>query len=218
MTDPTRPTAPDERPVERPSARAVAQPVARPAGAEQSARAAAAAAATSLGFPEGEPQKLDARVIQADHITNWITTAVLAVGGTIPAALAAPSGSRLVAIASTWAVVAGLWWWGRQWAYLAYAHTSYTVTPEGCEIRRGVVWRRVINVPRSRIQHTDVTQGPLQRAFELATLVLYTAGATHAKVELSGVAFGPAMAIRQYLLHRVDEAVPRHGDSSAGEP
>jgi membrane protein YdbS with pleckstrin-like domain len=173
-------------------------------------------AAGSLGFPEGEPQKLDPRVIQVDHITNWITTGVLAVGGTITPALSTPHGWRLVAIAGTLALVAGLWWFGHRWVYLAYAHTSYTVTPAGCEIRRGVVWRHVIHVPRSRIQHTDVTQGPLQRAFELATLVLYTAGTTHAKVELSGVAFGPAMAIREYLLQRVDTVVSRN--PSGGEP
>ncbi|MPZ16396.1 MAG: PH domain-containing protein [Luteitalea sp.] len=220
MTDPTtRSAVPDERPVETPAVETpAAHPVAAPVPQQASTEPAPHAdAARSLGFPEGEPQKLDARVIQVDHIANWITTGVLALGGTITAAFATPRGWRLIAIAGTLAIVGALWWWGRRWAYLAYAHTSYTVTPGGCEIRRGVVWRQVINVPRSRIQHTDVTQGPLQRVFELATLVLYTAGTTHAQIGLSGVAFRPAMAIRQYLLQRVDDVVPRPGDPGGAE-
>ena len=43
------------------------------------------------------------------------------------------------------------------------------------------------NVPRSRVQHTDVSQGPLERNHGLGTLVVYTAGTDHAKVELGGL-------------------------------
>ena len=92
---------------------------------------------------------------------------------------------------------AGLCWLAQCWPAIDYSHTSYRVDDEGIEIRRGVWWRTVTNVPRSRVQHTDVSQGPFERNHGLGTLVVYTAGTDHAKVELGG------------LDHRAGAAHPR---------
>jgi membrane protein YdbS with pleckstrin-like domain len=91
---------------------------------------------------------------------------------------------------------------------LQYRHTSYRVDAQGIEIRRGVNWRVVINVPRSRVQHIDVSQGPLERRYGLGTLVIYTAGTDHAKVSLAGLEHGRALRIREHLLPSgADDAV-----------
>ena len=58
------------------------------------------------------------------------------------------------------------------------------------------IWRKVINVPRSRVQHTDVSQGPLERGHGLGTLVIYTAGTDHARVDLPGLDHATALRIR----------------------
>jgi hypothetical protein len=58
----------------------------------------------------------------------------------------------------------------------------------------------VITVPRTRVQHTDVSQGPIERRFGLGTLVVYTAGTDHAMVALSGLDHGRALMIREHLL------------------
>ena len=68
-------------------------------------------------------------------------------------------------------------------------------------------WRTVVTVPRSRVQHTDVSQGPLERRFGLGTLVVYTAGTDHARVSLGGLAHAHALRIREQLLPRGDDAV-----------
>jgi membrane protein YdbS with pleckstrin-like domain len=60
-------------------------------------------------------------------------------------------------------------------------------------------------VPSSRVQHTDVAQGPVERAFDLATLVVYTAGTQHASVTLNGLKNETALAIRDYLIDRDDD-------------
>ena len=57
-------------------------------------------------------------------------------------------------------------------------------------------------VPRSRIQHTDVSQGPLERRHGLGTLVVYTAGTQHSEVKLHGLEFSIAQRIRTHLLPR----------------
>jgi membrane protein YdbS with pleckstrin-like domain len=81
------------------------------------------------------------------------------------------------------------------------------VDEAGLEILRGVYWRTITNIPRSRVQHTDVSQGPLERRHSLGTLVVYTAGTQHSEVKLSGLEFTIAQRIRAHLLPR------DHGDA-----
>ena len=76
---------------------------------------------------------------------------------------------------------------------------------------RSWLWRHHISVPRSRIQHTDVTQGPYERRFGLATLVIYTAGTEHAAIPIEGLSHDTALAFRDALLVRGDAVVPADG-------
>jgi membrane protein YdbS with pleckstrin-like domain len=92
--------------------------------------------------------------------------------------------------------------WSYRWAALEYRHTSYRVDEEGIEIRAGVIWRGISNVPRSRVQHTDVAQGPLERKYGLGRLIIYTAGTAHSRVELPGLEHQVALSIRDHLLPR----------------
>jgi membrane protein YdbS with pleckstrin-like domain len=63
-----------------------------------------------------------------------------------------------------------------------------------------VYWRTITSVPRSRIQHTDVSQGPLERRYGLGTLLVYTAGTQHSEVKLTGLELTVARGIRAHLL------------------
>ena len=100
------------------------------------------------------------------------------------------------------AFLAFLTWLMQVWPPIEYRHMSYRVDAAGLEIRRGVYWKHAINVPRSRIQHTDVSQGPVERRYGLGTLAIHTAGTEHARVELPGLPHDTALAIRDHLLPR----------------
>ena len=93
-----------------------------------------------------------------------------------------------------------LGWMSHTWPPRTFRRTSWRVDEEGIEIRRGVLWRHVISVPRERIQHTDVSQGPIERRFGLATLSIHTAGNHEYEVQLSGLARPLALGIRDSLL------------------
>ena len=159
---------------------------------------------------DGNPRQLDPRVIPFDRLVGWITTLVLAaillfillglwLGGGLPDWAAAAGGP-------IWSLmVAGLAWHAYRWPEIAYARTSYVLDEQGIEIRTGVWWRRIIAVPRSRVQHIDVTQGPMQRSYGLGTLVVFTAGTAHSSVSLGGLAHETALAVRDLLLPRVEE-------------
>jgi len=86
------------------------------------------------------------------------------------------------------------------WPPLYFRHLRYGVDATGIVIQRGVLWRSRIALPRIRIQHTDVSQGPVQRHYGVGTLKLYTAGSSHTKIELSGLNHTEAIALRDALL------------------
>lgn len=80
-----------------------------------------------------------------------------------------------------------------------YRHLRYWVDVTGIRIQEGVFWRSQASLPRVRIQHTDVSQGPLQRRHGVATLKLYTAGSQYTKIELDGLEYGLAIGLRDEL-------------------
>lgn len=160
---------------------------------------------------DGVVRSLDPRSVRLARIVGWIVTASVALPSLIALLLLAflvlPGWANLLA-ALAWPAVTGfMGWMGHRWPAVEHRHTSYRVDGQGIEIRRGVYWRRVINVPRSRVQHTDVSQGPLERSHGLGTLVIYTAGTAHARVDLGGLDHGTALLIRDHLL-------PREGDDA----
>lgn len=96
------------------------------------------------------------------------------------------------------AVGGALWIW--RWPPLSYRHLRFGVDDTGIAIESGVIWRSRIALPRVRIQHTDVSQGPLERRYGIGTLKLYTAGSRHTKIELPGLNHDDAIALRDALL------------------
>lgn len=152
---------------------------------------------------------LDPRIIDVRRIVGLIFTACVSTGLLISLGIAGfsvrPGWRVLLVVAGVWlAVTVGLAAWLWRWPVIAYRHASYRLDDEGLEIRRGVVWRRIINVPRSRVQHTDVSQGPLERSHGLSTLVVHTAGTEHARVGLPGLS-------RETALHMRDQLLPHDG-------
>ncbi|MEW6322411.1 MAG: PH domain-containing protein [Acidobacteriota bacterium] len=149
---------------------------------------------------------LDPRVIPLDRAIGGILAAVVSAGSFVALVL-----TLLVADAWPWWVgilLFAAWFagsivfalWLQIWPAIEYRHASYGVDEVGLEIRRGVWWRHVIHVPRTRVQHTDVSQGPLERHWGLGTLVVFTAGTDHARVELRGLAHEVAVTLRDQLL------------------
>lgn len=86
------------------------------------------------------------------------------------------------------------------WPAAAYRHLRFGVDETGIVIQHGVFFRSHVALPRVRIQHTDVSQGPLQRRFGVGTLKFYTAGSRHTKIELPGLTHADAVELRDALL------------------
>jgi membrane protein YdbS with pleckstrin-like domain len=153
---------------------------------------------------DGIERQLDPRWIPCQRLTALIPTFIVA-GASFLFVLFVWAGSGILLLGllllPVWVVLMAAFAWQLQrWPAVAYQYSSYRIDEAGIQIRRGVYWRTTTNVPRSRVQHTDVSQGPIERRFGLGTLVVYTAGTAHSKVSLSGLDFDVARRIRAHLL------------------
>ena len=84
-----------------------------------------------------------------------------------------------------------------------YRAWGYRMGEEELQIAHGV-WTRVETiVPLARVQHIDVSQGPIERSFGVCRLVLHTAGTMHSRVVLPGLSRATAEAIREEVRSRI---------------
>lgn len=149
-----------------------------------------------------EWQAVDARAPQLWTLsgilgTLWIGVPVgILVSAMLPLAMAVASGLAAAVLVALLV---------RRYACRRYAHTRYALADDGFLLRTGVWWRSEVFVPHQRIQHVDVTEGPLARRFGLATLALHSAGAHLNTASVSGLAADTAFAVRDRLLR--DSAV-----------
>jgi len=80
-----------------------------------------------------------------------------------------------------------------------YMARGYVMGEDRLRVVRGLWFRSDTVVPFGRVQHIDVHQGPLERAYGLATLTLHTAGSHNASVSLPGLADADARAMRETI-------------------
>ena len=67
----------------------------------------------------------------------------------------------------------------------------------------GYVFYRDTVVPFSRVQHIDVTQGPVERGHGVATLIVHTAGTHNSVVAVDGLARAEAEAMRDTIRREI---------------
>lgn len=62
---------------------------------------------------------------------------------------------------------------------IRFIRWRYELSEDYLDIARGIIWRRRIIVPFIRVQNTDTKQGPILRAFKLASVTVSTAAGEH---------------------------------------
>ncbi|ANH92716.1 MULTISPECIES: PH domain-containing protein [unclassified Streptomyces] len=100
----------------------------------------------------------------------WLGSAAVAVGWVL-GAVAGPAWAAFALLP----LAAAAWGWvllGRNWRSWRYAERA-----DDLLIVRGVLWHEETVVPYGRMQLVEVTSGPVERHFGLATVQLHTAAA-----------------------------------------
>jgi membrane protein YdbS with pleckstrin-like domain len=93
-------------------------------------------------------------------------------------------------------LLAGGWGWrliGRNARYWGYAERD-----EDLYIKHGALYRRLVAVPYGRMQYVDVTAGPLEQAYGIATVHLHTAS-PHTSARIPGLPRDEAARLRDRL-------------------
>jgi membrane protein YdbS with pleckstrin-like domain len=62
------------------------------------------------------------------------------------------------------------------------------------------LYKQQIAVPFNRIQHVDIRQGILERAFGLSKLNVYTAGGQSSDITIPGLRDDQAQRLKEYIL------------------
>ncbi len=142
--------------------------------------------------------------VTLERRVGYVVFSILTLIGTIFAiAVAVAWWNPLVTVvlALAWFAMCLLFLWAAHfWPAIKARHVSWRLSDEGMEIRTGVWWRHRIAIPVARVQHVDVSQGPIQRLFDLGTLEIHTAGTKNASVQLEGLEHSRAMHVRDELI------------------
>lgn len=84
-----------------------------------------------------------------------------------------------------------------------YRAWGYRMDEANLHVRHGVWIRTEVMVPLDRVQHIDLSQGPIEKAFGVSRLIVHTAGTQFSRVSLPGLARDDAERMRDEIRARI---------------
>jgi membrane protein YdbS with pleckstrin-like domain len=144
-------------------------------------------------MPSADWKRPSPRLRRARHLEAGMATVLAAVVAGGGFALSSPAkGAIVVACVLAGGVLLDVGLQRRVGAW------GYLEREDDLLIRRGLLVRRLSVVPYGRMQFVDVTAGPVERSFKLATVRLHTAAAT-TDARIPGLATDEAARLRDRL-------------------
>jgi len=129
--------------------------------------------------------------------------------GLVPAVLVPfPESLILWGYAALWTIILLLI---LAWIEPFYRSIEYVIDEDAVGGKRGVFWRRRTTVPYEKITNVDISQGPLERTFNIGKVHLQTAGAggqQGAVAELKLVGIRDTEGVKETVMARVKAARP----------
>ena len=77
---------------------------------------------------------------------------------------------------------------------------SYAIRQHDIVLRVGVFWRKETVQPLKRVQHVELTQGPIDKRYGLAKVKLFSAGTAMSTYIIPGLEYQQGLRIRQFIL------------------
>lgn len=140
-----------------------------------------------------EPGQLSVMRIHAAIVGAVLLALATGINAVLMATLGVPMGVVIapVALLLVYPVIFGPVRRFRAWGYAA--------EDQELRVRHGVLLQVQTVVPFGRVQHIDVSRGPIERSFGVARLVLHTAGTANSEVVLAGLSRETAEALRDEI-------------------
>jgi len=92
------------------------------------------------------------------------------------------------------------------WIPAFHASLEYVIEADTVKAQSGVLWKRYVTIPFTKITNLDITQGPVQRLFNIGTIHVQTAGASGqqtAKAELRMLGISNLQEVKERIMDRI---------------
>lgn len=122
------------------------------------------------------------------------------IGATVVALLTVELPLALAIIGAALVLAAAMTGYG----YLDARVFGWAIREHDLITRAGVLWRSTTVVPLVRVQHVELSSGPLERAFGTARLQVFTAGSGGEDLVIYGLEPTQAERLRSHLRRRID--------------
>lgn len=84
--------------------------------------------------------------------------------------------------------------------YYSFLKKSYAIRQKDIVFNSGLFWQSSIVIPFNRVQHCEVSQGPIDRLYKLAELKIFTAGGASSDLSISGLTPETAARIKDFIV------------------
>ncbi|NQX91168.1 MAG: PH domain-containing protein [Flavobacteriales bacterium] len=87
-----------------------------------------------------------------------------------------------------------------------FAKMGYVLRSKDVTYKRGLIFHKIVTLPFNRIQHTEISQGPIEKKFNLSTLKIFTAGGSGSDLSISGLDPETAQKMKEYISSNVSDS------------
>lgn len=106
---------------------------------------------------------------------------------------------------------------------LGYDIRGYVLREKDIIHRKGVLFKSTTTIPFNRVQHCEISQGPIQRMFDLHTLEIFTAGGGKSDLSIPGLKGDTAQQIKEFIVKKTaiaeeEIAINLEGETQTIEP
>lgn len=101
------------------------------------------------------------------------------------------------------AVWGGLFGLALRAAFRRFAAEGYALRQHDILHKHGIWWRTVTAIPYNRMQHCEISRGPVESAFGLATLRVFTAGGSSSDLSIEGLPVAEAQRVKEFITKRI---------------
>lgn len=84
--------------------------------------------------------------------------------------------------------------------YFSFKWRGYALRQLDIIYQKGVIFQSKTTIPFNRVQHCEITQGPIERIFNLKSLAVFTAGGQSSDLKISGLEPDEAAQLKEYIV------------------
>lgn len=104
-----------------------------------------------------------------------------------------------------WLIIVALYLFSIAIVMLGFKKKSYALRERDIVYNEGLIWQSSIVVPFNRVQHCEVSQGPIERLFGLSELKIFTAGGSSSDLSIPGLSPDSAERLKDYIVNKTGQ-------------